>query len=111
MVYDEGLAQRIEEFLDETETPGLTQKKMFGGVGYMVFGNMACGVHKDKLIVRVGPEKYKKSLEKEHTGLFDITGRAMTGWVMVDPAGYESDETLTDWVKTGIEFALTLPAK
>ena len=109
MAYDEGLAQRIREVLGEQ--PGLVEKKMFGGIGFMVHGNMACGVHKDAFIVRVGPEKHEEALARPHTKPFDITGRAMKGWIMVTSDGYESDEALEDWVQQGLDFALSLPAK
>ncbi len=109
MAYDEGLAQRIREALGEP--PGLVEKKMFGGVGFMVQGNMACGVNKDDLIVRVGAEQYEEALTKPHTRPFDMTGRSMKGWVMVSSEGYESDDALKDWVQRGVEFALSLPAK
>ena len=109
MAYDEGLAQRIRDVLGEQ--PRLVEKKMFGGVGFMIHGNMACGVHKDALIVRVGPEGYEEALAKPHTRPFDMTGRPMKGWVMVTPDGYESDEVLEDWVQQGLDFALSLPAK
>ena len=109
MAYDEGLEQRIREVLDEQ--PNLVEKKMFGGVGFMVQGNMTCGVHKDMLIVRVGPEAYEESLQYPHTRLFDMTGRAMKGWVMIEPEGIESDADLKQWVQSGLEFALTLPPK
>ena len=109
MAYDEGLAQRIRELLDEQ--PGNVEKKMFGGVGFIIHGNMACGVHKDALVVRVGPEKYQDALDKPHTREFDITGRSMKGWVMVTSDGYETDEALKDWVLQGVEFALSLPPK
>ncbi len=109
MAYDEGLAQRIREVLGEQ--PGLVEKKMFGGIGFMVHGNMACGVHKDALIVRVGPERYEEALARPHTRPFDITGRPMKGWVMVTSDGYESDDALKGWVQQGVDFALSLPAK
>ena len=109
MAYDEGLTQRIRDVLGDQ--PGLVEKKMFGGVGFMVHGNMACGVHKDALIVRVGPEVYEEALARPHTKPFDITGRPMKGWVMVVSDGYESDEALEDWVQRGLDFALSLPAK
>jgi len=111
MAYDEGLAIRIEEMLAQFETPNIEPKKMFGGVGFMLNGNMSCGVHKDYLIVRVGPVAYPEALKHEHTSEFDITGRPMTGWVTVDADGYESDEDLRDWITKGINFALTLPEK
>ena len=109
MAYDEGLAQRIREVLGDQ--PGLVEKKMFGGVGFMVQGNMACGVNKEDLIVRVGPARYEGALAEAHTRPFDMTGRPMTGWVVVTADGYASDADLTRWVQEGLAFALTLPAK
>lgn len=109
MAYDEGLAQRVQESLGELTE--LVEKKMFGGVGYMVRGNMACGVHGDALIVRVGPDRYEEALASPHVRHFDITGRPMKGWVMVAPDGTESDADLEDWLRQGVEFALSLPAK
>ena len=109
MAYDEGLAQRIREALGEL--PGLVEKKMFGGIGFMVQGNMACGVNKDDLIVRVGAERYEEALAEPHTKPFDMTGRPMRGWVMVSADGYESDDALKSWVQQGVQFALTLPSK
>ena len=111
MAYDEGLAFRIEEMLINFNTLNIESKKMFGGVGHLVNGNMACGVHKDYLIVRVGSEAYQEVLDKKHTSVFDITGRPMTGWVTVDADGYESDDDLFGWIKQGINFALSLPEK
>ena len=109
MAYDEGLAHRIREEL--VELPGFDEKKMFGGVGFMLQGNMACGVNKDDLIVRVGPARYEEALAQPHTRVFDLTGRPMKGWVVVTPDGYESDADLTSWVQQGVDFALSLPAK
>ena len=109
MAYSEGLAQRILEALGER--PGLVEKKMFGGVGYLLMGNMACGVNKDDLIVRVGPERYEDALAEPHTRPFDMTGRPMRGWVVVMPEGYASDEELGRWVEEGADFALSLPPK
>ena len=109
MAYDEGLAQRIREVLGEQ--PGLVEKKMFGGIGFMVRGNMACGVHRDALIVRVGPEGHEEAMARPHTKPFDITGRPMKGWVMVTSDGYEIDKALEDWIQQGVDFALSLPAK
>ena len=109
MAYDEGLAQRIREVLDDL--PALVEKKMFGGVGFMVQGNMACGVNGSDLIVRVGPERYEEALTQPYARVFDFTGRPMKGWVMVAPGGHETDEALADWVQQGVEFALSLPVK
>lgn len=84
---------------------------MFGGIGYLINGNMACGVNKDDLIVRVRPEGYGNVVIRPHTRPFDMTGRPMKGWVMVAPAGYEADGDLAEWVMEGVEFAKSLPAK
>jgi TfoX/Sxy family transcriptional regulator of competence genes len=109
MAYDEGLAQRIEEVL--SEQPEFVAKKMFGGVGYMLRGNMACGVNQDNLIVRVGADNYETAMAQDHTAAFDMTGRAMKGWVVVLPEGYEGDRDLEAWVQKGVDFCLSLPAK
>jgi TfoX/Sxy family transcriptional regulator of competence genes len=109
MAYDEGLAVRIEETLGDRID--LIAKKMFGGVGFLIQGNMACGVNKEDLIVRVGPARYQEALAQPHTREFDMTGRPMKGWVVVEPEGCESDEDLAAWVQQGVEFALSLPPK
>jgi TfoX/Sxy family transcriptional regulator of competence genes len=111
MVYDGGLAERIEQALQRLDPPDLVDKEMFGGIGYLVLGNMACGVHKDNLIVRVGPDAYQEALQKPGAGLFDITGRPMTGWVMVDGEAVSEDDVLASWIGQGVAFALTLPPK
>ena len=109
MAYDENLGLTIRILLGNES--GLVEKKMFGGVGFILNGNMACGVHKDSLIVRVGAEAYQAALDKPHARIFDITGRPMTGWVMVEPPGFEHDQDLKDWVMQGLEFARSLPPK
>jgi len=83
MAYDENLTRRMRAKIGSL--PGLVEKKMFGGVGFMVQGNMACGVHGEDLIARVGPEHYEQALAQPHTKPFDMTGRPMSGWVMVAP--------------------------
>jgi hypothetical protein len=109
MAYDEMLAVRIRAALGSL--PGLQEKKMFGGVGYLVNGNMACGVSGPDLIVRVGKERSAQALAQPHTRLFDMTGRPMSGWVMVGPEGCASEADLKGWVDQGVEFALSLPPK
>jgi len=109
MAYDEGLAQRVSEVLGER--PELVAKKMFGGVGYMLRGNMACGILGQGLIVRVGLDCYEEALAAPHTGVFGHRGRAMKGWVLVAPEGTADDDALRAWVQQGVAFALTLPAK
>ncbi len=109
MAYDEGFAQRVRLLLKKK--PAFEEKKMFGGVCFLLKGNMACGVLNKDLIVRVGPENYEKALQQLHTRKFDITGKTMKGWVMVSPEGHNTDESLALWVEKGAAFAQTLPAK
>ncbi|MFH1809891.1 MAG: TfoX/Sxy family protein [Pseudomonadota bacterium] len=108
MAYDEGLAERIREHVDGFEP---AERKMFGGLSFLVAGNLACGVIKDELIVRVGPEHFGSALKKKHARAFDFTGRPMKGWVTVAPAGFEDDSDLASWVRMGLDFAATLPPK
>jgi hypothetical protein len=84
---------------------------MFGGIGYMLHGNMACGVNQDTLIVRVGPDRYEEALSRPHTKVFDMTGRPMRGWIVVTPEGIEEDDKLEQWIQQGVDFALSLPPK
>ena len=109
MAYDEGLAQRIRELLEGE--PGFQEKKMYGGLCFLLQGNMTCGIIKDDLIVRVGTEKYEEDLKRPHTRKFDITGKPMKGWVMVAWEGYEADEDLSAWIEQGVHYALSLPPK
>lgn len=107
MAYDEGLAQRIREQI--AGHSGITEKKMFGGLSFLLNGNMACGVIKDELIVRVGPAS--DAVHQPHARPFDMTGRPMNGWVVVAPAGFEADDALHHWLEQGVHFARSLPAK
>ena len=109
MAYKEELAQRVRVLLEKK--PGFNEKKMFGGVCFLLHGNMACGILNEDLIVRVGPDRYQDLLKLPETREFDITGRPMKGWVMVSHEGQKTVEALTAWVERGIAFALTLPAK
>ena len=112
MAYDLHLAQRMRENLAGLhDLAGLEEKKMFGGVGFMIRGNMACGVHADYMIVRVGPENYQAALRQPFTRPFDMTGRPMAGWVEVSLPGCEQDGDLQAWIKQGIDFASSLPPK
>jgi TfoX/Sxy family transcriptional regulator of competence genes len=90
MAFDEDLAARIRHTLARKR--GIEEKRMFGGVGYLLNGNMLVGVWKDSLIVRSGPDDGDKALMELHVKPFDITGRVMKGWVLVDPEGVESDD-------------------
>jgi hypothetical protein len=109
MAYDEGLEARIDELMEERE--GYEKKKMFGGICYLKSGNMAFGIWKDHLIVRCGPERHAEYLKQEHIREFDITGRPMSGWVMVAPDGIEEDSELANWMDIGDSYCASLPAK
>jgi TfoX/Sxy family transcriptional regulator of competence genes len=109
MAYDSQLADRIAAHLNTR--PGYSAKRMFGGVGYLCHGNMAAGVSGEALIVRVGPAEWHAALTAPGAREFDITGRSMTGWVMVDREGWDDAELLADWLERGWRFAATLPAK
>ena len=109
MVYDEKLAARVRKELDRV--PDLQEKKMFGGVGFLIRGNLACGVNGDDLIVRVGAENTALALVKPATRPFAMTGRPMAGWIMVGPAGCQAEGDLQAWLEQGIDCAKSLPAK
>jgi TfoX/Sxy family transcriptional regulator of competence genes len=108
MAYNLKLAERIRSELNGVP---FVEKKMFSGAGFLLNGNMACGVNKDNLIVRVDPEKHSALLKKAHTKPFDLTGKPMKGWLVVEADGIKTDKQLSTWVKEGVEFALTLPPK
>ena len=109
MAYDEKLAERIRTKLISTR--GLTEKKMFGGVGFLLNGNMACGVHKQELLVRLGDADFETALKQAHVRVFDMGGRPMKGWILVASPGIVSDKALQAWIKKGLAFAASLPAK
>lgn len=108
MAYNLKLAERIRSQL---EGMPVVEKKMFGGVGFLLNGNMACGVHKDDLIVRIDPEKQTALLKRPHAKPFDLTGRPMKGWLLVEAEGCKTEKQLRAWVEEGTAFALTLPSK
>jgi len=109
MAYDELLTARMRGVLSLQK--GLEEKKMFGGVGFLIHGNLVCGVNKNNLIVRVGPAYHAQALNRPHTRPFDITGRPMAGWVMVEPEGCATEKALADWIQLGVAFANSLPEK
>lgn len=109
MAFDQMLAARIQELL--IRTAGITEKKMFGGIAFLLNGNMCVGVWKDSLIVRLDATEGAAALYEPHVREFDITGRPMRGWIMVDPAGLEEDRDLNEWLYRATEFVKTLPPK
>jgi TfoX/Sxy family transcriptional regulator of competence genes len=109
MAYDEGLAERIRWVLEDQSS--ITEKKMFGGIAFLLDGKMFVGIVKDDLMVRVGPERHQESLKKRHVRPMDFTGKSMVGYVFVAPDGVVEDAELERWVRMGKEFAATLPEK
>lgn len=109
MAFDEALAQRIRRQLARRKD--IEEKKMFGGIGFLLKGNMLVGVWKDSIIVRLGDQGGDDALKQPHVRVFDITGRAMKGWVLVAPEGVKSDDQLNNWIKQALEFVANLPAK
>jgi TfoX/Sxy family transcriptional regulator of competence genes len=109
MAFDEDLARRVRDRL-AGET-GVTEKAMFGGLAFLLDGNMAVGLSGDELMVRVGPEASDDALERPHTRPFDMTGRPMKGWILVAPEGVAGERELAAWVAQGVDFARSLPAK
>jgi TfoX/Sxy family transcriptional regulator of competence genes len=109
MAFSEALSARIRQRLARRKN--IDEKKMFGGVGFLLHGNLLVGVWKESLIVRLDPAEGREALKEPHVREFDITGRPMKGWVLVDPEGLEVDERLTNWIDRATKFVKTLPAK
>ena len=109
MAYDAGLAQRVRRIISSADD--LVEKEMFGGLAFLLNGNMACGVIGDEVIVRVGKDHYADALEKEGAREFDFSGRPMAGWVTVEARALEEDDDLRQWVEQGASLARSLPAK
>ena len=107
MAYDEGLADRIRSNFRGRDD--VAEKKMFGGITFMVGGRMACGVIHDDLMVRVGPDGNDAALAEPHTRRMDFSGRPMRGMVYVEPAGVRSDSDLARWVQRAVDVATTEP--
>lgn len=109
MAYDIELADRIRRHL--AGVSNVTEKKMFGGLCFMVNGHMVCGPVKDLLMVRVGPDAYDDALAQPDARPMTFTGRTMRGFVEVDAEALEDDAVMADWVDRGVEHALSLPPK
>ena len=109
MAYNQTLAARIRALMQKTSA--FTEREMFGGIGFMLHGNMACGVIGDDLILRTGPDAYEAILARPQTKPFALTGRSMRGWVMVHLSEDDTETALEEWVEMGVDFVNTLPAK
>ncbi|WP_035348396.1 TfoX/Sxy family protein [Edaphobacter aggregans] len=109
MAYDEMLQERIRRTVGGRV--GVTEKKMFGGVAFLLDGKMFCGIVKDDLMVRVGPDRHEDALREPHVRPMDFTGRPMKGYVYVDPDGSGTDREVKRWAERGFEFVSTLEGK
>jgi len=109
VAYDEALADRARELLSARAE--ISERKMFGGIAFMVAGNMACGVMGEDLIVRLGDEEAAKALAEEGVRPFDFTGRPMKTTVYVSPERTADDAGLSEWVEAGADYAASLPPK
>jgi hypothetical protein len=109
VAFDESLAARVRDAL--TRTRGATEKTMFGGRCFLLHGNLLVGVWGDGLIVRLGPGGAEDALREPHVRAFDVTGRPMRNWVVVDPDGVDGDAQLRAWIDRAVAFVRTLPGK
>jgi TfoX/Sxy family transcriptional regulator of competence genes len=110
MAFDESLAERIRQRLARRKN--VEEKKMFGGIGFLINGNLLVGVRKDSLLVRVGPEQSDEALQEAHVSEFKITGRGtMKGWVVVSLEGVQNDDQVNGWIQRAVKFVGKLPGK
>jgi TfoX/Sxy family transcriptional regulator of competence genes len=109
MAFDSGLAQRIRDVLGQRS--GITERRMFGGLAFLLDGKMFVGVLNSTLMARVGQERYEDALAVPHVREMDFTGRPMKGYVYIDPLGLAEDRDLEAWVSWCVAYVTTLPAK
>lgn len=109
MAFDEALAARVRKAMARRR--GVVEKKMFGGVGFLIGGNTTAGAWKEFLILRLGPDDGEAALREPHVRPFDITGKPLAGWVMVGPEGSATDADVAGWVRRAVAYVKTLPAK
>ena len=110
MAFSEALAKRTRRILARRKN--VEEKRMFGGIGFLLNGNLLVGVRKDSLLVRLGPEQSDEALKEAHVSEFQITGRGtMKGWLVVSLEGVQSDDQLKGWIERAVKFVGKLPAK
>jgi TfoX/Sxy family transcriptional regulator of competence genes len=109
MPYDESLATRLRGLLRRRR--GIEERKMFGGLAFLVNGHMSVGIVGDNLVLRLGDELAKEALRERNTAPMDFTGRALKSMVFVEPAGLRTDAALEDWVSQALQYARSLPPK
>jgi hypothetical protein len=107
VAYDEGLAERIRDILQDRQD--VVEKKMFGGLAFMVKGHMAVGIVKEDLMARVGPDAHDALIKKPHARLMDFAGRPMKGFLFVGPKGVDAASDLARWVAHSVAYADSLP--
>lgn len=111
MALDDALAARVRPLLAKVQVQGLVEKRMFGGLAFLVRGNMSVGIHGSELIVRIDPDETDQALKEPGTRIFDITGRPIRGWLLVSGDALRTQAALERWVDRGVSYARSLPAK
>lgn len=109
MVYDETLARRVRQVLNRRK--GVNEKKMFGGLCFLLNGNMCCGVESTLLVLRLGDDAVEQALQQPHTRAMDFTGKPMKSMVYVEPQGTDNPKDLKQWIDQAVKFVRTLPEK
>ncbi len=109
MAYDELAADRVRLALKGRR--GVTEKKMFGGLAFMLRGHLCCGIVADELMLRVGPDRYGELLEAPHVRPMDFTGKPLRGFLYIEPKGFATAAGLARWIDIAAGFVRTLPAK
>lgn len=109
MAFDNALAERVQRAL--LDIPGISEKRMFGGLAFMSGGYMFIGIAGDSLMARVGPANWEEALAEAHVRVMDFTGKSMRGYVFVDAAGLQDDADLHRWIRRCIDFVNSLPPR
>jgi len=109
MSYDESLAQRVHNLLKRQQ--GFSQRKMFGGLCFMLHGNMCCGITQNELMLRLGEINAQKALEMPYTRVMDFTGKPLKSMIFVEQPGFKEDDDLKYWVSQAVKFVKSLPPK
>ena len=109
MAFDESVAKRVRKALASQKE--ITERRMFGGLAFLLNGNMCCGVLKDQLVLRLGPDGAQAALKDPHAREMDFTGKPMSSMVYVEPAGFATQANLSKWLRRAIKFTAALPAK
>jgi TfoX/Sxy family transcriptional regulator of competence genes len=109
MAFSEALAERIRQRLSRRKN--IEEKKMFGGVGFLRNGNLLVGVWKESLVVRLGPDQGEEALLESHVKAFNITGKPMRNWVLVEPGGVEDEDQSNGWIQQTVKFVGKMLAK